>query len=668
MKLNKFFTFAALATAMFFTASCSDEYSYDGRGAWDADTNFADLYFPTTSIKEEVDPNDATVATIELCRRNTEGELSVPMTIVENTDEVFEVSNANFADGDSVATITVKFPTAETGIPYTLSLQIEGSEYTSMYSENTLCTYTVTRVKWNDAGYYFTEDGDSIAGYAMYTDDFITTFFGVGNQVFPTKLQERADKPGYFRLINTYGELYPWNEPGDWDDSKDYYIYIDATDPKKVFIPELYETGMDWGYGNIRVYSFAGYYLAAGKASDAEEYYGTYENGAITFPTNSLMLNMPLYNATGLYTANGSGAFKLVVDPSKDLYTATIKDYEFSELLFEGDFTSAQQGTKKNSVAIYKGIPKEDVEAANEGCYERFEAKYGGTPYLIKSPYTDGYNLLFLVNGGRIIPMEGYELQSTGMIAFNQEVYAAILGTSKFSEKEVSLDIRFQTKPDSKGNYTDFGTATETLEYVSWTQVGTGIYTYTAYFCEFDEDENPIPEEDGPLDIYQRDDQPNVYKITHWGYDVDFTFTWDGEDGDGVTVPTSATGDVHPQYGPIYVSDVPTWSNGGYSYEQFPCLYDAETSTFSFTVAYWDMDDPSYPWGVDEETFQVTWGDAAPAAARAAKAKNLQVKSKKTASNLKGNCRKNPFANGKNVKAEDVKTLKISAATPAFVK
>ena len=633
MKLNRVFTFAVLGTTMFLATSCSDDFSYEGPGAWDANANFADVYFPIVSSAEEVDPADPTTATIELCRRNTSGTLSVPITVVENTDEVFEISNANFADGDSVATITINYPKADVGTAYKLGLKIEGAEYTSSYSENTSFTYTVTRVKWNDAGYIM--DGDEkIEGYAMYTDDYITTFFGVENVSFPTRLQERDDRPGYFRMINTYHENYPYNDPGDWDTSKDYYIFIDATDPTKVFIPELCETGMDWGYDMIKIHSFAGYYLERNNKDAAEEYYGTYANGAITFPVNSLLINMDGYKPGSLYTANGSGAFKLVIDPSKDLYTATVEDYDFSELLFAGEFTSAQLGTKKAGVAIYKGTPKEEVEAANAGCYDRFEEAYGGTPYVIKSPYTNGYDLLFLVNGGRVIAMPGYELQETGLTALSKDVYAAIQGTSKFSENEISLDITFQSKPNSNGEYTDFGTATETLANITWTKVGTGTYTYTYFFADYDEEtEEDIPVEDGPLDIYQRDDDPTIFKVLDWGYGAEFMFTWDGQSK--VTVPASSTGYVHPSYGTVYVSDFPTY-NGNYSYDEYPCTYDAATQTFAFYVNYWVS---AGTFGGDVETLKVNW-DAA-AAARSAKVKS----SVQVSSNLKLSKGETPFSN-----------------------
>ena len=618
MKLNKIFTLATLATTMLFATSCSDDFSYDGPGAWDADANYANLYFPTTSSVDVVDPSAEPKATIELCRRNTSGALTVPVKVVENTDDVFTVSNAEFAAGDSVATITVDYSKAGVGTAYKLRLELEGTDYVSSYSENISYTYSVTRVKWNDVGYYIDEAGNKVEGYAMYTDDFITTFYGVDNIPFPTKLQERDDVPGYFRLVNTYHENYPYNDPGDWYEDKDYYIYIDATNPKKVFIPELCETGMDWGYGNVRVYSFAGYYLSRGDAATAEDYYGTYANGAITFPIDALMINMPGYNETGLYTANGNGAFKLVIDPSKDLYTATVEDYDFSELLFAGEYASAQLGTKKTGVEIYKGNRIDEIEAANEGCYDRFEDANGGEPYLIKSPYTNGYDLMFLVNeAGKIAPLEteDYEIQPTGLTALNKDVYAAIL-SGKFSEKEISLDIQFQTKPDKSGEYTVFGTATETLANISWTKVGTGTYTYTFWWEGVDPG----------YEVYKRDDADDTYKIADWGGGVDFIFTWD-KATNKVKVPLTDVGDPHPSYGTVYVSDMPTFAavfGGSFSYDDFPCTYDPATSTFTFELKYFVsagyFDDANIP---AVETLEVTW-DAA--AARGPQAKHTAVK------------------------------------------
>ena len=179
--------------------------------------------------------------------------------------------------------------------------------------------------------------------------------------------------------------------------------------------------------------------------------------------------------------------------------------------------------------------------------------------------------------------------------------------------------------------YYDYRTSI-VLDNVSWTKVGTGTYTYTIMYDE--------PTEDSGYEIYQRDDKPDTYKVTDWFYGKDLIFTWDGKNGNGVTVPASFTGYTHPSYGDVYVSDL--YNYMGYSYDEAPCTYDAATQTFAFYVAYW-VEAGNFGYGI--ETLKVNWGDTTPAAARAAEGKNLPVKTEKTVSSLEANSRKAPNAN-----------------------
>ena len=598
---------ALIGVAAFTAVSCSDSYEYDGRGSWNASADYANIYFPETSKAIELDPADPTTATIQVMRRNTSGALSVPFEVTRNTDNVFTVGQANFAAGDSVANVEISFPNAQVGTPYSLQLTLRDPSLVSNYSEDIIYDFNVTRVKWNDVGFYYDGNGNKVEGWAVYTDDIINTFWGVGNPVFLTRVQERDDKPGYFRMVNTYGENYPYNDPGDWDDSKDYYIFIDATNPDEVYIPERCNTGMNWGYGFIHVYSMVGLGIERGNQSYIDGNYGTYANGKITFPNGALLIGMPDYKDFGLYGANNSGNFSLVLDPDLDLYTAKASDYDW-EPVFEGVYTSEKLGTSTDGVALYKGVANEEIEAANPGCYARFEEQYG-TPYLIASPYASGKNLVFGVkeDGSVTAPIES---QAIGIKAVGDDVYANIRGAaSTFTEKEITLRIVFTNKDGS----IEYGAADETLANITWTQVGTGTYTYTYWFADEDEDGNTIPVEDPDLPLYQRDDKPTVFKIGSWGYGSEFDFTWDEKTGK-VTVPGSYTGYEHPNYGSVYVCDWPTFNSSKYTYETNPCTYDAETSTFSFDVIYFVS---AGGFGGDVETFKVNWGAQARAKASA---------------------------------------------------
>ena len=496
MKLNKLIFGLLGMAAISFTACSDDKVDYE-RGTWDANTNYADIYFAESSNNVELDPADPLTTTIEVYRRvqheytfakdslgndsltsdtiiTALPKLTLKLDVVSNTDSVFEVGDAVFAEGDTVALVTVNFPKAEVGKPYTLDLQVTGADYVSLYSEAPATKLTVTRVKWNDAGFYFDAEGNKVEGMCMYTDDYVTGFFGVENVSYPVKVQERADKPGYFRLINVYGEDYPYNEPGDWDDSKDYYIYIDATNPKKVYIPHYCEVGMDWGYGMFRISSLAGYYIDKEQAEKANDYYGTYANGKITFPKEALLISLANYNSGNFYSCNAGGLFTVVIDPTLNPYRADIvKDFKY-ELAYDGKFTSEQY----ESISRVKLLAGTAITTTDD-CDSVFAATYG-TPYCLESPYAEGYNLYFAVKDGEVKIPEGYELQAIGDKAAGADIYAKISTMSKFAEDKVELVITFQTKDGS----VVYGTANEVLEHVTYTKdMFLGPFTYMGTYA-----------------------------------------------------------------------------------------------------------------------------------------------------------------------------------------
>lgn len=159
-----------------------------------------------------------------------------------------------------------------------------------------------------------TEEWKSL-GMATYTEDCVTTFFNVENVSYQVEVRENTNQPGLYRIINPYGAAYPYNEEGDYDTSKEYFIEIDATDPEGVYIPGIYGTGMNWGYGEFSITSMAYYYMAAQGATFEEVkdggYCGILADNVITFPAKSLLISLSEYNGGNFYTSNNNGAFRL---------------------------------------------------------------------------------------------------------------------------------------------------------------------------------------------------------------------------------------------------------------------------------------------------------------------------------------------------------------------
>lgn len=284
------------------------------------------VYFPNqdASGKHAYDPADPTVVTFTAARKNTKGDITVPVTVKDTSAaKVFEVGALTFADGQSESTITVNFPNAVIGTMYALSLSITDENYAAKYNDGSFgIDFSVMREKWNSLG------------NAAYRDDFVTGFYGVDNVEYAVEIQENDLIKGYYRLVNPYCEAYPYNDPGDWDDSKTWYFYIHAEDPEGVYIP-VQEVGMAWGDGAFYMGSIAGFKIAKGETLDSQKDAGNTginANGVITFPKDKLLVGLSGYKNGALYTCNAKGMERIVlpgaipVDYSLSLSTDYSKD------------------------------------------------------------------------------------------------------------------------------------------------------------------------------------------------------------------------------------------------------------------------------------------------------------------------------------------------------
>ena len=641
MKLNKLFLGLAAVGALSFAACSDDDIDYQ-RGTWDAVDGYADIYFDkAVQTPVELDPTDPLVASFKVYRhvehkytwgKTADGTkdsitadeivtplpaLTVKMNVVENTDNIFQVADATFAQGDTVATVNLTFNGAKEGVPYKLTIDIQDPQYVSKYSNATSTSITVTRVKWNDVGYYIDENGQKVEGWGMYTDVMCGSWFGGDDLTFPTRIQERDDKPGYFRLVNTYDYHYPYNDPttavgAEWqgagvtredcfDYSKDYYIYIDATNPKQVYIPEACDLGSDWGYGNFIIFSYAGYRLANGGKGDG--YWGTYENGKITFPAGSILRAMTNYNAGSLYVA-GNG-LKLVIDPSKDLYRATVNtDFEYNKL-FDGVLISEKLGTTTEA-ALYEGT----ILTTMDKCDSVFAADWG-KPYIVKDAYAKGYDLLFCAKGEEVKIPVGYELQNTGLQAMGEDVYAKISTMSSYAPNYVSLVITFQNK---KGTI-EYGTTTEVVANLTYKEVGTGAYTYGV--AALSQDAESFYEGAENSTLYQCEQLPGSFYLKPWANSEEgLNFTL-GKDG--YIRFYQFTGDSFTGYGDVYFIDIEAYNP---NYTQYLGGYDAKTGTFTFNGIYYIPGAGGF--GLITETFVL--GAEAPAEARSVTARELGMK------------------------------------------
>jgi len=142
-------------------------------------------------------------------------------------------------------------------------------------------------------------------GSGRYTDEIIATLYAIESLTWDVEVQKCNEDPSRIRIVYPYDGKFAYNEAGDWDTSRSYDIEIIIPDESHVYIlPQ--KLGLDWGYGMKSLVSLAGYYISNGKTFDEipEEAFGKVENGVISFPSGTLLINLPKYSYSGLFRAN----------------------------------------------------------------------------------------------------------------------------------------------------------------------------------------------------------------------------------------------------------------------------------------------------------------------------------------------------------------------------
>lgn len=593
MRLNKFFTIATTALTALFAASCSDSDNDYAAGEWNASANYANVYFETASSSETIEPSAPTTTTIEVHRRNTAGALTVPFKVLKNTDGVFTVGDAVFADGEDVATAEVSFPNAEIGKSYTLQVTFDDPTLVSYYSSDITYSYSVIRAKWN------------LLGTGVFSDTF---WF---EDSWEVEIYQRDDDNSYFRIMHPFDV---WAD--DLDGNQSEYLELHVTKAgDQINGITMSEAGIvDWS--RICTGYFHSTYEADVWALHPQNFTSASVNTYDVYQYNRVVAYLEDGKTPGkiqlapYWYMFGVGGWNYTTEPTifitfpgyVEEYTATPEDYDW-DALFTGDFVSEQLGTSTSGVTLYQGKRKAEVEEANPGCYDRFETLYG-TTYMIESPYAEGKNLYFCVRDGKVLVPSGYESQDLGFKAVGVDVYGKITaGESSYTEGvEVALGITFQNQAGT----IEYGTAIERLQHVTWTAVGTGTYTYTT--IDYTGQYGGLWEGTQEATLYACDQNASRFKIAPWADqqgEAGLVFTVDADDN--IVVDGVETGMVDEEYGMVYATDLIT-------YDAANIASYLKDGVYYFALAYHDSEGP---WAYVQDTF--TLNAAAPAAKKAAK-------------------------------------------------
>lgn len=317
--------FVALIATMGLTmTSCVNEYDYDGANAVGEQ-----VYFGADMGKVIETPKSASSFSVMVRRINTHGALTVPVTITQSEGSIYTpaAQEVTFADGADAAPLIFTYNPDDVvyGTYYDITCSLNDVSLGSPYGE-TSYSFQAGATAWVD-----------MDGKATYIEDFVGIFFGVEHVTYEVAIQRNTVEDGYYRLVNAYGKAYPYNEDGDYDTSKDYYLTVNATDPDYVYVDES-PTGMDWGYGNFSFWSLPGYFLSKGYSIEEVKanygaYFGKMKDGIITMPKESLLTSLADYQG-GSYYQGGDGVFTIA------LPGYSIADLS-AEITYSGIFTDA---------------------------------------------------------------------------------------------------------------------------------------------------------------------------------------------------------------------------------------------------------------------------------------------------------------------------------------
>lgn len=284
-KINKYvYTGALLTLATGFFSSCDNTKPVKYEEVPPVSSASVAYFSPETPTSYELQEDESYIQ-IPVYRTNSNGPLSVPVS-VEATEnyggpKVYTFPDkVSFADGEDETLLTITYDYDAAVSEEIRIYNIKLSEnYTSPYYELDFLSVSLSKPLT------FTT-----LGWIDYTDPYICAMFDTYITTYEVEIQECDTKPGYYRLVDPYGAAYPYNEPGDWDESVTSYLYIDATDPERVVIPESPQT-LDWGYGNLICWCGAEYYQTQGYTADqlySFGYFGILYNDIIYFEAETL--------------------------------------------------------------------------------------------------------------------------------------------------------------------------------------------------------------------------------------------------------------------------------------------------------------------------------------------------------------------------------------------
>lgn len=346
-------------------SGCTDDVNYTP-GAEDDPDNYG-VYFPTQTSPTtvELDPSEEPKVTYKVRRTKYLDAITVPVVVTPSEEGIFEIDPIVFGPGEAETEFTVSFPNAVEGTTYTCDIRIEDPHYISLYGpKDTGLSFSVIRAGWE-----LVTSADGSATKGKWRDAIISDVYSINSSSFnpypeiDIEMYQRTDMPGYYRM-KVYGSALINALAGGSVSfqGRDVYTIVDARNPNKVYIP-YQSTGitLSTNDGEIRMGSNVAENFSMDESTGQ---YGTLVDGVITFPAQSIMLE--LENTAGaFYYGNRSGMLRIllpgVVVPD---YTISLAKSEPKSGTVEITATLAAD-VKTMKYAIYEGVLDEGQASLN---------------------------------------------------------------------------------------------------------------------------------------------------------------------------------------------------------------------------------------------------------------------------------------------------------------
>lgn len=280
-----------------------------------------------------------------------------------------------FAPGDKQVSQKVTFATGEADSTYTFQLALPEDKVSPYLAGNTTFTYTVTLELWSEPR------------TGVWVDDaVVSSTYNIPASVAWTvtyQVAELADGSMKLRIINPYActassvdvngvyDGFPYNDPGDWDTSKDYNIEIFIDPANDVTMPDV-ELGVDWGNSMMKLVNYKGVVAHGDFDPDAQRVLFDKNDNK-----NSLVFAMDKpYNYAG-YRFYLSYAAYLADQEEPEPVEATVETYEGTWEVTATDGKTGAAAAPRNITIVSGEDPEQGQFYTISGLSEDLPEVYG---------------------------------------------------------------------------------------------------------------------------------------------------------------------------------------------------------------------------------------------------------------------------------------------------